>query len=183
MYGVDHGEFAGTVRSGLRQGLTARTRAVGRFDRLRGRRRTDPDRARLSGAPWFPASTHEQRQVADCDDACRIPATGAFTTCWYNDPVLDAAGGETGKTVLVWSVAPYSSSCRRRPGNFARDLSREVWGWAWADRGVDRVEVSVDGGVTWGEGEGGAPLGACLAAVLALAGYGSCAAVLCSRAR
>jgi hypothetical protein len=34
-----------------------------------------------------------------------------------------------------------------------RDTSQEVWGWAWADRGIDRVEVRLDGGATWREAE------------------------------
>jgi Mo-co oxidoreductase dimerisation domain len=26
-----------------------------------------------------------------------------------------------------------------------------VWGWAWADLGIDRVDISVDAGETWME--------------------------------
>ena len=32
-----------------------------------------------------------------------------------------------------------------------RDTPQEVWGWAWSDRGIDRVDVSGDGGATWRE--------------------------------
>jgi DMSO/TMAO reductase YedYZ molybdopterin-dependent catalytic subunit len=35
-------------------------------------------------------------------------ASGPFTTRWYNDPVLDDAGRETGDTKPVWSIAPES---------------------------------------------------------------------------
>ena len=35
-------------------------------------------------------------------------ASGPFTTRWYNDPVLDGVGRETGATTPVWSIAPDS---------------------------------------------------------------------------
>jgi sulfane dehydrogenase subunit SoxC len=81
-------------------------------------------------------------------------ATGPFTTRWYNDPVPNAAGGDSGKTVPVWSVAPESIIVSPAPAQaLKRDTPQEVWGWAWADRGIDRVEVSVDGGATWMEAQ------------------------------
>jgi DMSO/TMAO reductase YedYZ molybdopterin-dependent catalytic subunit len=77
-------------------------------------------------------------------------ATGAFTTRWYNDPVPDAAG----ETVPVWSVAPESIIVSPAPGQaLQRDTRQEVWGWAWADCGIDRVDVSVDGAATWMEAQ------------------------------
>jgi sulfane dehydrogenase subunit SoxC len=77
-------------------------------------------------------------------------AAGAFTTRWYNDPVFNAAGKDSGETVPVWSVAPESVIVSPAPGQaIKRDTPQEVWGWTWADRGVDRVDVSVDGGATW----------------------------------
>ncbi len=33
---------------------------------------------------------------------------GPFTTRYYNDPLRDGAGRETGETTPVWSVAPES---------------------------------------------------------------------------
>jgi sulfane dehydrogenase subunit SoxC len=81
-------------------------------------------------------------------------ATGPFTTRWYNDPVPNAAGRDSGKTVPVWSVAPESVIVSPATGQaLKRDTPQEVWGWAWADRGIDRVEVSVDGGATWMEAQ------------------------------
>ncbi len=73
-------------------------------------------------------------------------AGGAFTTRWYNDPIADAEG----PTVPVWSVAPESVIVAPAPGeSIARDKSIEIWGWAWADEGIERVEVSTDGGANW----------------------------------
>ena len=30
-----------------------------------------------------------------------------------------------------------------------RGEEAEIWGWAWADGGIARVEVSIDGGADW----------------------------------
>jgi DMSO/TMAO reductase YedYZ molybdopterin-dependent catalytic subunit len=74
----------------------------------------------------------------------------AFTTRWYNDPVFDADGRSSGKTTPVWSVAPESVIVSPAPGEtLARDAPVQIWGWAWADDGIDRVDVSTDGGATW----------------------------------
>jgi DMSO/TMAO reductase YedYZ molybdopterin-dependent catalytic subunit len=78
--------------------------------------------------------------------------TRPFTTRWYNDPVPDAAGGDSGKTVPVWSVAPESVIVSPAQA-LKRDTPQEIWGWAWADRGINRVDVSVDGGATWTEAQ------------------------------
>jgi DMSO/TMAO reductase YedYZ molybdopterin-dependent catalytic subunit len=75
---------------------------------------------------------------------------GAFTTRWYNDPVFDADGRSSGKTAPVWSVAPESVLVSPAPGEtLTRDAPVEIWGWAWADDGIDRVDVSTDGGAAW----------------------------------
>jgi DMSO/TMAO reductase YedYZ molybdopterin-dependent catalytic subunit len=87
-------------------------------------------------------------------------AEGAFTTRWYNDPAPDPApdpdahGIDCARTIPVWSVAPESvivapaarATCRR-------DTPLEIWGWAWSDDGVERVDVSTDGGTTWSAAE------------------------------
>jgi len=81
-------------------------------------------------------------------------ATGAFTTRWYNDPVPNAAGEDSGETVPVWSVAPESVIVSPAPGQtLKRDTLQEVRGWAWADCEIDGVDVSVDGGTTWTESQ------------------------------
>jgi len=78
-------------------------------------------------------------------------AGGAFTTRWYNDPVTDDEDPDRkAGTVPVWSVAPESVIVAPAPGeSIARDRSIEIWGWAWADDGIERVDVSTDGGATW----------------------------------
>jgi DMSO/TMAO reductase YedYZ molybdopterin-dependent catalytic subunit len=81
-------------------------------------------------------------------------AEGAFTTRWYNDPDPDADGADRGKTIPVWSVAPESVIVAPAPGETRRrDTPVEIWGWAWSDDGIERVDVSTDGGVTWSAAE------------------------------
>ena len=58
-------------------------------------------------------------------------ALGPFTKRWYNDPVLDASGDETGETTPVWSVAPDSVIVSPSPQETVdRSHEREIWGWA-----------------------------------------------------
>jgi sulfane dehydrogenase subunit SoxC len=87
-------------------------------------------------------------------------ADSPFTTRWYNDPVLDAAGHETGKTNPVWSIAPESIIVAPAPGDLIRaSVETELWGWAWADGGIAAVDVSLDGGAIWIVAEVEAPRG------------------------
>jgi len=81
-------------------------------------------------------------------------ADGAFTTRWYNDPVFDAAGQPTEKTIPVWAIAPQSVIVAPVPeAKLAAGAATEVWGWAWADGGVEAVEVSSDDGACWQRAE------------------------------
>jgi DMSO/TMAO reductase YedYZ molybdopterin-dependent catalytic subunit len=74
-------------------------------------------------------------------------ATGPFTTRWYNDPVPDEAGGKTGETTPVWSIAPESVIVSPAPKDAIEvSVEREIWGWAWADGGVHRVDVRAGDG-------------------------------------
>ena len=75
---------------------------------------------------------------------------GLFTTKLYIDPVIGPDGRETGERVPVWAIAPESVIVEPSPGA-ALGLGKPAtaWGRAWADGGVERVDVSVDGGATW----------------------------------
>lgn len=77
-------------------------------------------------------------------------ADSPFTTRWYNDPVLDGNGRDTGKTKPVWSIAPQSVIVSPAPDDRIEAFAEtEVWGWAWADGGISGVDVSFDNGATW----------------------------------
>jgi DMSO/TMAO reductase YedYZ molybdopterin-dependent catalytic subunit len=87
-------------------------------------------------------------------------AQGPFTTRWYNDPVLDGAGRETGETTPVWSIAPESLIVSPMPHEtVALSARREIWGWAWADGGVRSVQVRTDHTARWRAAELEAPRG------------------------
>jgi DMSO/TMAO reductase YedYZ molybdopterin-dependent catalytic subunit len=77
-------------------------------------------------------------------------APGPFTTRWYNDPVLDRDGRDTGRSTPVWSIAP-ESLIVAPASDAALPLAAEceIRGWAWADGGVRTVEVTLDGGTAW----------------------------------
>jgi hypothetical protein len=76
--------------------------------------------------------------------------SGPFTTRWYNDPVLDDAGRETGKTKPVWSIAPESLIVSPAPHEtIERSVEQQIWGWAWADGGVEGVHVRLEDEAAW----------------------------------
>jgi DMSO/TMAO reductase YedYZ molybdopterin-dependent catalytic subunit len=77
-------------------------------------------------------------------------ATGPFTTRWYNDPVLDDAGRETGEATPVWSIAPESLIVSPAPHETIQlSAEREIWGWAWADGALRSVYVRTDRAARW----------------------------------
>lgn len=73
-------------------------------------------------------------------------ADSPFTKRWYLDP--DESGN---RTVPVWRTAPQSIIVSPIPDDArpAAHVPIEIWGWAWGDDGVDRVEISTDGGDYW----------------------------------
>jgi DMSO/TMAO reductase YedYZ molybdopterin-dependent catalytic subunit len=71
-------------------------------------------------------------------------ADGPFTTQLYNDPV-------DGGTRPVWAIAPESVIVSPAPDTRLGQQPVDIWGWAWADGGVAKVEVSTDGGASWRE--------------------------------
>gem|GEM_PF-1241704 len=107
-------------------------------------------------------------------------APGPFTTRWYTDPVPNAAGGDSGKTVPVWSVAPESVIVSPAPGQaLTRNTPTRGVGmglgrpWYRPGRGQRRRRRDVEGGA------GGTPRGASLAALRALL---ACPRSWCGRA-
>jgi len=77
-------------------------------------------------------------------------APGPFTTRWYNDPVVDGFGRETGETTPVWSVAPESLIVSPAPHELIGLAdTRKIWGWAWADGGVRKVYIRSDDAAVW----------------------------------
>jgi hypothetical protein len=50
----------------------------------------------------------------------------------------------------VWEIPPESLIVSPAAGSRVTDASIEIWGWAWAASGVSQVEISVDGGSSWG---------------------------------
>lgn len=77
-------------------------------------------------------------------------ASGPFTTTFYNDPLPPSEGGAEGATRPVWEAPPEAIIVAPQSGARLPQGVIEVWGWAWAATGAERVEISVDGGASWG---------------------------------
>jgi sulfane dehydrogenase subunit SoxC len=75
-------------------------------------------------------------------------ADSPFTQRWYLDP--DEFGN---RTVPVWRTGPQSLIVSPAPeeAGLATHVATEIWGWAWSDEGLDRVDISTDGGERWEE--------------------------------
>lgn len=73
-------------------------------------------------------------------------ADGPFTTQLYNDRLAEGARP-------VWEIAPESVIVSAAPDARVAAQPTEIWGRAWADGGVAKVEVSTDGGANWREAE------------------------------
>jgi sulfane dehydrogenase subunit SoxC len=79
---------------------------------------------------------------------------GLFTTKLYNDPVAtdDVAAGQPPRRP-AWAIAPDAVVVAPAPDAALRvGETIEIWGWAWSFRGVEAVEVSVDGGASFSRG-------------------------------
>ncbi len=76
-------------------------------------------------------------------------APGPFTTKWYQDPPFGGGGQSSGAPTPVWEIAPesliVSPSATEPVATFAET---EIWGWAWADGGVSKVDVRI-GDAPW----------------------------------
>jgi DMSO/TMAO reductase YedYZ molybdopterin-dependent catalytic subunit len=67
-------------------------------------------------------------------------ASGVFTTILYNDPVPGPDGGD-GSRQPLWEAPPESAIVRPEPNAVVHGEAVEIWGWAWAARGIARVEI------------------------------------------
>lgn len=79
-------------------------------------------------------------------------AQSPYTTRWYNevDPTRD-----DGRMRPVWQVEVNSMIVQPAPGEVtvAKGGTVQITGWAWSWDGVQRVDVSGDGGTSWTEAE------------------------------
>jgi DMSO/TMAO reductase YedYZ molybdopterin-dependent catalytic subunit len=150
-YGADHGEFGGIAVDAFVKDLPVAR--VAEEVLIAYKMNGQP----LTAEQGFPArlvvpgyyGTNSVKWLARITLAAgRSP--GPFTTRWYNDPVLDGTGRETGQTVPVWSIAPESLIVSPEPDARLRlNGEHEIWGWAWADGGVRRVYVRAGDSEAW----------------------------------
>ncbi|QLE51448.1 hypothetical protein FD724_27455 [Nostoc sp. C057] len=70
---------------------------------------------------------------------------GPFTTTFYNDRV----GGDDATLKPVWEVAPESVIVHPSQKEVLYLQPQTLSGWAWASKGIQSVDVSTDGGITW----------------------------------
>lgn len=142
-YGADYGEFAGTHHACYLKDLPIGRLAAG--DVLLA---YELDGAPLSAEHGFPLrlvvpgfyGTNSVKWLTRIELADRR-ADGPFTTTFYNDQPDGTP---------VWSVPVESVIVSPAPGaEVLAGAAIEVRGWSWADAGVDRVDVSIDGGVSW----------------------------------
>ncbi|WP_051248063.1 molybdopterin-dependent oxidoreductase [Inquilinus limosus] len=78
-------------------------------------------------------------------------ADGLFTTTLYSDAsdTAEIAAGMPAQRP-VWAIAPEAVIVAPAPDAvIAAGESTEIWGWSWSFRGIERVEVSVDGGASY----------------------------------
>jgi sulfane dehydrogenase subunit SoxC len=76
-------------------------------------------------------------------------SAGIFTTELYNDPARGAIepGGQGRRP--VWEAGPEAIIVGPKNRSVLPPGAAEIWGWAWADKAVATVEISIDKGLTW----------------------------------
>ena len=149
--GLDSGRFAGHKADRYQKDITlAKARAEETLvawamngeplDRLRG----GPVRLIVPG--WF--GTNSTKWLCKLEAADRR-SESAFTTRLYNE----RDWGELAKVGPVWEVEVSSIVTSPRPEERVGAATGAVYvgGWAWSWDGVEKVEVSADGGGTWRE--------------------------------
>jgi DMSO/TMAO reductase YedYZ molybdopterin-dependent catalytic subunit len=80
-------------------------------------------------------------------EARRERAPGVLTNELYNDPA--PGGGQDGKTVPVWQVAPEALIVGPANHDEIKSGRREIWGWCWGEHEIALVDVSLDEGASW----------------------------------
>jgi DMSO/TMAO reductase YedYZ molybdopterin-dependent catalytic subunit len=81
---------------------------------------------------------------------CRLQAAdrranGYFTKELYNDPAVDGSGPKP-----VWEIEPESVIVGPANEGLLNASATQIWGWAWSPSEIDSVEISTDGGESWG---------------------------------
>lgn len=115
-------------------------------------RRTADGRAWCASPALYPGLLrHQLRQMAAANDDIRSPCGGPLTTALYNDaPPRSRGTSRDAAPRPVWEIAPESIVASALKAEIRAGKPFEVWGWAWAARGVARVEVNLDSGESWG---------------------------------
>lgn len=83
-------------------------------------------------------------------------APGVFNLELYNDPVAPEHPDGPALKKPVWEAPPESLIVYPKPHTSVDHGVIHVWGWAWGQRRIDHVEVSCDGGRSWGAADVGA---------------------------
>lgn len=76
-------------------------------------------------------------------------SAGLFTTELYNDPAEGTDERGNPRTRPLWEAGPESIIVAPQNRAVLPAGAAEVWGWAWSDKGIARVEISIDNGSTW----------------------------------
>ena len=152
-YGLDGGEFAGTSCDWFVKDVPLQRLAAGGVLLA----------YEMNGAPFtaehgFPVrlvvpgyySTNSVKWLWRLHLAERR-ADGPFTTKFYNDRLSaeDVAAGHPAQRP-VWALAPESTIVAPAPDTVV-SLGEpvDIWGWAWSFRGIDALEITADGGLTY----------------------------------
>lgn len=75
--------------------------------------------------------------------------SGLFTTELYNDFVEGTGERGSGGRRPVWEAGPEAIIVGPKNRSVLPSGAAEIWGWAWADKAVAKVEISIDKGSTW----------------------------------
>jgi DMSO/TMAO reductase YedYZ molybdopterin-dependent catalytic subunit len=151
-YGLDYGELQGTYCESYLKDLPLERLAAG--DVLVAYEQNGVPLSTEHGFParlfvpgWY--GTNSVKWLSRLTLADRR-ADGLFTTVLYNEEVPSAGEDAPPERRPVWEIAPEAVVVAPAPDARVRvGTSVEIWGRAWAPRGLRSVEVSIDGGQQW----------------------------------